>query len=203
MFENLSEQAKTYVTYGATAITGAVVSAACIFLGLAVNRHYHPAPLAAKDVTSNILAATQEGVNVEALQRELNTLNGQTQALTDAQAAAKDRADRALEAFNTAQGNLTTAGTAAPESLRTTRNTAKELLDAANAALGTAQTTLAEHNKRKNELTAQLALNGVIANEGQRTVLVNIIKNLDPVFKAQAQAQAAAAAAAPTATTNP
>lgn len=183
MFENLSEQAKTYVTYGATAITGAVVSAACIFLGLAVNRHYHPAPLAAKAVTGDILAAAQDE-DVEALRRQLNELNGQTQNLIQAQTDAENRARTAQEAVD-----------GVPEGSLPTPAQTNELA-AARRVLANAKKVLAEHNKRKTELTAQIAINGVIADEGQRTVLVNIINNLDPVFKAQAQAAAAAAAAA-------
>lgn len=55
MFENLSEQAKTYVAYGATAITGAAVGALILLAGLGINNRLHPRSLTQKELSVNML----------------------------------------------------------------------------------------------------------------------------------------------------
>lgn len=181
MFENLSEQAKTYVAYAGIAITSAAVGALILLTGQGINNRRHP-QVVASAITGDMLRATHG--KVQELQEELERLNGQTQTLTDAQTAAEGRVRTAQEAVNDAgEGGPTPAQ--------------RGELEAAQQALEAAQAALRDHNA---QLRAQVeALNAQIANEqavadligndDQRAILVRRLNQI-PVPQAQAQESA-------------
>lgn len=173
MFENLSEQAKTYVAYAGIAITSAAVGALILLAGQGINNWRHP-QVPASAVTDDMLRATQDA-NVEELQAQVDELDRQTQALTDAQTTAQ-------RALGDAQRIVTEAGTAATPEQQTA-------LTDARTAFENAQAALAEHNKRITNLRAQIAVNGVLANADQRAILVDRINHLAPVAPAAAAAE--------------
>lgn len=83
MFENLSEQAKTYVAYGATAITGAVVGALILLAGLGINNRLHPRSLTQKELSVNMLN-NGTAPKIAELRAELTPLENEERRLAQA-----------------------------------------------------------------------------------------------------------------------
>ncbi len=167
---NLTENVKTYLTYAGIAITSAAVGALILLAGQGINNWRHP-KVPAIAVTDDILSAAQ-GRPVGELREELDTLNGQTGRLTQA----RDDAQRIVN--DAGEGGATAEQT---------------------AALEAAQKALDEHNAQIAKLTAQIAVNGVLANADQRAELVNRINNLAPVSQTSEQHQSSTRAATPAA----
>lgn len=159
---NLTENVKTYLTYAGTAITSAAVGALILLAGQGINNWRHP-----KAITDDMLLASQDA-NVAGQQEQLNTLNGQTAQLNQAQTTARTRVKEA-------QAAVDGAGEGGPTAEQT------EELTAAQQALAAATEALRNHNAQITKLQAQIAVNGVLANADQRAELVKRINNLAPV----------------------
>ena len=157
MFENLSEQAKTYVAYAGIAITSAAVGALILLAGQGINNRLHP-KVSASAVTGDMLRATRG--KVQELQEELGRLNGQTQTLT----AARDAAQRIVN----------DAGEGATEEQRQALARKEEDLRKHNAQVEALNAQLA--NER--------AVANLIVNNDQRAILVNRINQI-PVPQSQ------------------
>lgn len=180
MFENLSEQAKTYVAYAGIAITSAAVGALILLAGQGINNRLHP-KVSASAITGDLVRATR-GKEQE-LQAQLDTLNRRTDELNQAQRDAQ-------RTFDEAQNAVTTAGDAVTEAQQNAVTDAQRALEAAQAALR-------DHNAQIEALNAQItnerAVATLIGDDSQLAILVNRINQI-PVSQAPALA--------PTDTTN-
>lgn len=152
---NLKEQIEAYANYLITASVTAILAVGGTLGVQAIKHHFNPGPLTVNAVTDDMLDAAQ-GRLARELQEKLRGL--------------RDRADELTQARDNAQNAVTTAGDTAT--------------DEQTAALTRAQNALDEHNAQITALEARIsngrAVNDVIANAGQRAILVNIINRLAP-----------------------
>lgn len=168
MFENLSEQAKTYVTYGATAITGAAVGALILLAGLGINNRLHPRSLTQKELSVNMLN-NGTAPKIAELRAELTPLENEEAPLIQAVRRNNGNPDALPDANAPVPPDQNPALTAAIDSLRNFR---------------------AQHGARMTELRNQIAaydrLAAFLSADGNSDVLEYAIRHATRVAPEQA-----------------